>query len=237
MTLFQEWRSTTPAYEPLSSQAPLLPTSHSSDKSPALYSLHSRRPSRSFLSNAKSVLSGCRLWVSLFQLAVVVLACFGISQFVEQKLGRLIRVHRLSDQELSQVGWSRPPLRTTFTSSPTEPAHSHARPLVHDFQSSSSSPQTIQDQHLLILTPCRNCATTLPRYFELVESLDHPKDKTSIGFLVSDDTDDTVDLMSDFITRHQDEYRQLTLLRKDFSLPSMLEGPARHSAYLQDQRR
>jgi hypothetical protein len=59
----------------------------------------------------------------------------------------------------------------------------------------SSSPQTgpikSNELHLLILCPLRNASPDLPHLFKLLDSLDHPKSNTSLGFLVGDEDDDT----------------------------------------------
>lgn len=198
---------------------------------------------QSICSALRANLTALRLISTAVQLVIVAMACFGLSQLVEQKLGRIIRVHRLSAEELSQAGWTRPTLSQSHLAGAsgdvTMLSDAASKMIVKDFNALDEVSQSIKDQSLLILTPCRNCATTLPRYFDLVSNLTHPKDKTSIGILVGDESDNTVELVSEFMTKHQSEYHRLTLLRKDFSLPAMteLEGAARHSAYLQDQRR
>ncbi|CAO3623521.1 unnamed protein product [Cunninghamella blakesleeana] len=50
-------------------------------------------------------------------------------------------------------------------------------------------------EHVLILTPLKNAAAYLPRYFELVDRLTYPKHLISMAFLVSDTTDDTVTML------------------------------------------
>lgn len=212
--------------------------------------------SNSSSSSSNTSRPGTRLLSALIHLAVIGFAAFGVASLVEEKLGRLVRVHRLTTEQLSQTGWERQPLvvsahddilsnnnnlhdhaSESSSSASNQKQQSTSAAVFRDFSSNADAPASIDQQHLLILTPCRNCADTLERYFQLVTALDHPKQQTSIGFLVSDETDATVDLMTDFIAAHQDDYRRMTLLRKDFTIPDVLEGSARHSAYLQDQRR
>lgn len=94
------------------------------------------------------------------------------------------------------------------------------------------------DQHLLILSPIRNAAHLLPTFFNNLEKLTHPKMNTSIGILLSDEEDETGSIVQDWVNLQsiKNEYRHITLLRKDFGL-IMPSGKARHEDWVQTQRR
>ncbi|ORX53216.1 hypothetical protein DM01DRAFT_1287965 [Hesseltinella vesiculosa] len=92
-----------------------------------------------------------------------------------------------------------------------------------------------EPDHVLILTPVKNAARYLPHYFELVDRLDYPKNKVSIGFLVSDTTDNTMSLLRRQQRRWKYHYHSFEVFEKDyhFQLP---EG-RRHDFHLQPLRR
>lgn len=114
----------------------------------------------------------------------------------------------------------------TFPSSSTPGSHQ------------SPTPPKSSDQHLLILSPIRNAQDALPTYFHHLENLKHPKSNTSIGFLLSDEEDETGRLVKQWVDEQasKGEYRHITLLRKDFGLLSP-NGQARHKDWIQAQRR
>jgi hypothetical protein len=61
----------------------------------------------------------------------------------------------------------------------------------------------------------------LDRYFELLGTLDYPKDRLSIGLLEGDSTDGTYDLLAARLPALREEYRAVTLAQWDsgFSMP------------------
>jgi hypothetical protein len=108
-----------------------------------------------------------------------------------------------------------------------------------DFGTPSAAPFTeSSNQHLLILSPIRNAHSILPTYFRHLENLQHPKENTSIGFLLSDEEDETGVLVQHWCDEQtaKGEYRHITLLRKDFGL-MVPQGQARHKNWIQAQRR
>ncbi|KAJ1936753.1 hypothetical protein FBU59_004956, partial [Linderina macrospora] len=80
---------------------------------------------------------------------------------------------------------------------------------------------------LLILTPIKNNAKHLARYFALIDRLKYPRDKISIAFLVSDSTDDTQQMLVESRQWYQEKapeelrFRRFEIYRQDFfySLP------------------
>ncbi|KAI8337066.1 Anp1-domain-containing protein [Chlamydoabsidia padenii] len=98
------------------------------------------------------------------------------------------------------------------------------------------------EEHVLILTPLKNAASYLPRYFELVHRMNYPKHLISMAFLVSDTSDDTVAILKekaeDFLNpAEQDEerYHSISIFEKDFDF--VLPEDRRHEFEMQPLRR
>ena len=89
---------------------------------------------------------------------------------------------------------------------------------------------------ILILTPVKQAAAHLDRYFELIAQLDHPAEQISLGMLEGDSSDGTYELIEQRFERLRDRHRRVTLVRWDagFQFP---EGVARWVAPLQLPRR
>lgn len=75
---------------------------------------------------------------------------------------------------------------------------------------------------VLVLTPVKQAAKHLDRYFELLGELDYPRGRLSIGLLEGDSTDGTYDLLSARVPALEEEYRRVTLVKWDagFHLPA-----------------
>ncbi|KAJ2750766.1 hypothetical protein GGI19_004913 [Coemansia pectinata] len=94
------------------------------------------------------------------------------------------------------------------------------------------APQTLDPDNdsLLILTPVKNNAGHLTKYFELLDKLKYPRHKISIAFLVSDSTDNTQKLLIEAKQRYQElgpkkmRFKRFEIYRQDFfySLPRHL---------------
>ncbi|KAJ2879024.1 hypothetical protein H4R27_005532 [Coemansia aciculifera] len=75
---------------------------------------------------------------------------------------------------------------------------------------------------LLILTPLKNNAKHLTRYFELIDSLEYPRDKISIAFLVSNSTDQTQQMLIESNRQYQEQapkdkwFKRFDIFRQDF---------------------
>ncbi|RKP06955.1 hypothetical protein THASP1DRAFT_6863, partial [Thamnocephalis sphaerospora] len=70
---------------------------------------------------------------------------------------------------------------------------------------------------LLMLTPLKNAASQLDRYFHLLAQMTYPKHRMSLAFLVGDETDDTYDRLIEHLYRVRSQYRRVIVLRKDFN--------------------
>ncbi|KAI9483849.1 MAG: Anp1-domain-containing protein [Benjaminiella poitrasii] len=107
-------------------------------------------------------------------------------------------------------------------------------------QAGFSNPEAKRRQEkVLILTPLKNAARYLPRYFELIDSLTYPKHLLSLAFLVSDTTDETVRILQDraegLLNRPHDRYGDIAIFEKDFHFE--LSEEERHRFELQPLRR
>ncbi|KAI9299920.1 hypothetical protein BJ944DRAFT_171652 [Cunninghamella echinulata] len=106
------------------------------------------------------------------------------------------------------------------------------------------------EEHVLILTPLKNAAAYLPRYFELVDRMTYPKHLISMAFLVSDTTDDTVDILKkkaeEFIhppknnnddpdQPPREKYHSISIFEKNFDF--ILPEERRHEFEMQPLRR
>ncbi|KAF7721292.1 hypothetical protein EC973_004968 [Apophysomyces ossiformis] len=131
-------------------------------------------------------------------------------------------------------------LASTMTMT-TRPTH-HGRPTfvnLNDLQATAQGKK--KQEQVLILTPLKNAAPYLPRYFELIDRLTYPKHLISIAFLVSDTTDNTIDLLraqaDEFLNRRSPKkrYHRITIYEKDFHFD--LPEEERHKFELQPLRR
>ncbi|KAI8093042.1 Anp1-domain-containing protein [Halteromyces radiatus] len=99
------------------------------------------------------------------------------------------------------------------------------------------------EEHVLILTPLKNAASYLPRYFELVDRMSYPKHLISLAFLVSDTTDDTVAILKEKAEQftgnnndpQQERYHSISIFEKNFDF--VLPEDRRHEFEMQPLRR
>ncbi len=89
---------------------------------------------------------------------------------------------------------------------------------------------------VLVLTPMKDAAAFLDTYARLLEELDWPRDRLSIGALEGDSRDDTWSLLNNFARRLEARAQRVSLHKKDygFHLPA---GHARWAPGLQLARR
>ncbi|KAI9317426.1 Anp1-domain-containing protein [Dichotomocladium elegans] len=111
-----------------------------------------------------------------------------------------------------------------------------------DLNNIEATPSAKENQeHVLILTPLKNAAPYLPKYFELVDRMTYPKHLISIAFLVSDTDDSTIDILreqaNDLLNRvnPEDRYHHIAIYEKDFNFE--LPEDRRHTFELQPLRR
>ncbi|KAJ2819038.1 hypothetical protein IWW50_005603 [Coemansia erecta] len=94
---------------------------------------------------------------------------------------------------------------------------------------------------LLILTPIKNNAKHLARYFALIDKLKYPRNRTSIAFLVSDSTDKTQQMLIESRQWYQEQappelrFRRFDIYRQDFFYA--LPRKQRHLREKQQERR
>ncbi|KAJ2807669.1 hypothetical protein H4S07_003545, partial [Coemansia furcata] len=105
------------------------------------------------------------------------------------------------------------------------------------------SPQTLDSDSdsILILTPMKNNAKYITKYFELIEGLEYPRNKISLALLVSDSTDDTQELLIKMKKKYQKDgpkemrFKRFDIFRQDFFYA--LPHGERHSLNSQRDRR
>jgi hypothetical protein len=69
---------------------------------------------------------------------------------------------------------------------------------------------------LLVLTPVKDGAHHLDTYFDALVQLDYPRERTSLGFLVSDSLDGSYEALAQRLSELEQRYRRVHLSRKDF---------------------
>jgi hypothetical protein len=94
----------------------------------------------------------------------------------------------------------------------------------------------IDDPSVLILTPVKQAAKHLDRYFELLGQLSYPRDRLSIGLLESDSTDDTFERLQARVPELRERFARVTVAQRDFGF-QMPAGAPRWAPPLQLARR
>jgi hypothetical protein len=102
--------------------------------------------------------------------------------------------------------------------------------------SNAQSSRAATPPRVLILTPVKQAAAHLERYFELLGRLDHPRDRLSLGLLESDSTDGTFELLEGRIAALREDYARVTLVKRDFAF-HFPDGVPRWAPPLQLARR
>lgn len=92
------------------------------------------------------------------------------------------------------------------------------------------------DPNILVLTPMKNAAKHLDRYFANLETLDQDPKTISLGFLVSDSPDGTWEALQQRLPELQARYRRVTMRQKDFEF-TVPDGLSRWSNAIQPARR
>lgn len=105
---------------------------------------------------------------------------------------------------------------------------------VSPVRSTNARANEAQLPSVLILTPMRNTAVHLDRYFDLVRRLQYPSSLLSIGILEGDSDDGTFERLLQCRTSHHARFQSFTLMRYDTGF--QIQGP-RWSAEIQAQRR
>lgn len=112
-----------------------------------------------------------------------------------------------------------------------------------DLNSVKSTPQAVnKEERILILTPLKDAAPFLSKYFELVAELSYPHHLIDLGFLVGDSTDDTLGVLAmelDRIQKRPDKipFNSAVVVEKDFGQTLSQSVEDRHSFEAQGPRR
>lgn len=86
--------------------------------------------------------------------------------------------------------------------------------------------------HVLLLTPLKNAARFLPRYFELACALEHPRERLSLTFLEGDSDDGTPEVLRELVARHAHAFARIEILHRDFGLRLAGERSAADVQYM-----
>ena len=106
-----------------------------------------------------------------------------------------------------------------------------------------STPKAIiNEERVLILTPLKNAAYFLNKYFDLLSELEYPHNLIDLAFLVSDSTDDTLAVLSaelDRVQKRTDKvpFHSAMIVEKDFGITLSMDIAEKHSFKAQGPRR
>lgn len=133
------------------------------------------------------------------------------------------------------------------------PVYNHHEPLVIDdstikkvnLNPITSTPRAAQnEERVLILTPLRDAAQYLPKYFDLLSALTYPHHLIDLAFLVGDSADDTLAVLAAELARIQKQTETLTvpfnsalIVEKDFGIVASQSVEERHAFKAQGPRR
>lgn len=96
-------------------------------------------------------------------------------------------------------------------------------------------------ERILILTPLRDAAPYLAKYFDLLSQLTYPHELIDLGFLVGDTTDDTMAILAKELERIQENadvaFRSTMIVEKDFGVTHSQNVEDRHGFAAQGPRR
>jgi hypothetical protein len=114
-----------------------------------------------------------------------------------------------------------------------------------DLNPIQSTPKAVaNEERILILTPLRDAAYYLPKYFDLLSELTYPHHLIDLGFLVGDSTDDTLAVLSAELARIQkttdnlnEPFNSVLIVEKDFGIITAQSVEERHGFKAQGPRR
>ncbi|KAL1983210.1 hypothetical protein VTN96DRAFT_384 [Rasamsonia emersonii] len=113
-----------------------------------------------------------------------------------------------------------------------------------DLNPIKSTPQAVANgERILILTPLRDAAPFLPKYFDLLSELTYPHDLIDLAFLVGDCSDDTLAVLTSELKRVQEQveekiaFRSAMIVQKDFGPVVDMDIEDKHSFKAQGPRR
>lgn len=98
------------------------------------------------------------------------------------------------------------------------------------------------EERVLILTPLRNAAPWVNKYFDLLSELTYPHHLIDLAFLVGDSTDDTLAILAAELDRVQKRtdripFRSALIVEKDFGVTHSQDVKDRHGFAAQGPRR
>jgi mannan polymerase complexes MNN9 subunit len=112
-----------------------------------------------------------------------------------------------------------------------------------DLNQNNTAPQTnsTYKDHILILTPFKQSAQFIDQFFDNVNRLTYPHNLISLGFLVSDSTDGTIEKLRDKAAQANrlDEWRRfekISIFQKDYKF-ELASNEDRHAFEVQVKRR
>ncbi len=111
-----------------------------------------------------------------------------------------------------------------------------------DLNPIKSTTHAVQNsERILILTPLRDAAFHLNRYFDLIYKLTYPHELIDLAFLVGDSKDETLAVLTSELQRIQSQekvaFRSATIYQKDFGTEFEMTVEDRHSFAAQGPRR
>ncbi|KLU89981.1 mannan polymerase II complex ANP1 subunit [Magnaporthiopsis poae ATCC 64411] len=155
-------------------------------------------------------------------------------------------------------GPSKPPMDMTINEQAAWNAHLHTpvifnrhQPIVvnsstivhHDLNPIKSTPKAASnEERVLIVTPLKQAAPYLSKYFELIAELTYPHHLIDLAFLVGDSDDDTLAVLSAELERIQKRtdktaFRSAMIVEKDFNFKLSQDVKDRHGFEAQGPRR
>src|SRR3954462_14989771 len=84
---------------------------------------------------------------------------------------------------------------------------------------------------VIVLTPVKDASHAIDRYVELIERLEWPKSRLSIGILESDSIDGTADALERLRPRLLARAQRVTLVKRDFGFRIPPGLPRWHPAF------
>lgn len=107
-----------------------------------------------------------------------------------------------------------------------------------------STPKAIQNnERVLVVTPLRDAAPFLAKYFDLLSELTYPHKLIDLAFLVGDSTDDTLAVLAAELERVQTNpnedipFNSALIIEKDFGIATGMSVEERHGFKAQGPRR
>ena len=107
-----------------------------------------------------------------------------------------------------------------------------------------STPRALSNkERVLVLTPLRDAAPYLTKYFDLLSDLTYPHDLIDLAFLVGDSVDETLSVLAAELDRIQSRkdsipFHSVTIIEKDFgNVFGNMDVESRHGFAAQGPRR